>query len=577
MNYFAFLSFVSAVILFSLGIYVFSRNQKSSLHRIFLMLTLVASWWAFTEFMLRYPLPYPEAFLWMRLSAFWVFVPALSLNFIWIFTRRPGQKPALWVYPFIYGPAVMFCFLELATDLINQKPVLNAWGYSFGIAQNPTIYFIELFWGFFLMLLCLISCLHVYLRTEDPRKKKQVIYLMTGFGFPSVIAFLYFVAFPALGIIVPEMTIIFILFFSLFVGYAIWKYDLFVLTPATAADTILSTITDLLVLVDPERKIVAVNRAARDTLGYSEAELIHKPVDTILRDADGRPGILIEGRDVSHFLDQEMSCKKKDGALIPVSVSGSVIHDQSGHISGIVIVSRNISERKRAENALKQVLMKLNLLSSITRHDILNQVTALTAYLELARINTSDEKTARYLLESERIADVIYRQISFTRDYEEMGVSAPVWQDVADEIRKAASAHHLGKVRLTVDLGRLEIFADPLFEKIFYNLIDNALRYGGEQLSVIRISAKEVHGGLHLTCEDDGEGIRFEEKERIFRKGFGKHTGFGLFLVQEILSITGMTITENGIPGQGARFVIMVPEGAFRYAVHLSARDTPVP
>lgn len=577
MNYFAFLSFASAVILFSLGIYVFSRNQKSPLHRVFLLLTLTASWWAFTEFMLRYPLPYADAYLWMRLSAFWVFVPAFSLNFVWIFSRPAVQKPGWWIYPFIYAPAIMFCFLELATDLINQHPVMREWGYSFGIAADPHLYYVELFWGFSLMLVSLAGCLFFYLKTSDPWKKKQAKYLMTGFGFPSAAAFVYFVLLPDLGIIVPEMTIIFILFFSLFVGYAIWKYDLFVLTPATAADTILSTMTDLLVLVDPEWKIVAINRAARDTLGYSEAELIRKPVDTILRHADGRPGILPEGMETSPFLDHEMSCQKKDRTLISVSVSGSVIHDPSGTISGIVIVSRDISERKRVENALKQVLTKLNLLSSITRHDILNQVSALTAYLELMRINNSDEKTARYLSESERIADVIYRQISFTRDYEEMGISSPVWQDVADEIGKASSALHMGKVRLVVDLDRLEIFADPLFEKIFYNLIDNALRYGGEQLSVIRIFAREVPGGLLLTCEDDGEGIMFEDKERIFRKGFGKHTGFGLFLVQEILSITGMTITENGIPGQGARFVIMVPEGAFRYAVSLSARDTPVP
>ena len=63
MNSFAFLSFVSAVILFSLGIYVYSRNRKSSLHRIFLFLTLIAAWWAFTEFMLRYPLSYADAYL----------------------------------------------------------------------------------------------------------------------------------------------------------------------------------------------------------------------------------------------------------------------------------------------------------------------------------------------------------------------------------------------------------------------------------------------------------------------------------------------------------------------------------
>lgn len=565
MNYFAFLSFISSVILFSLGVYVFSRNQKSPLHRVFLFLTLTASWWAFTEFMLRYPLPYADAYLWMRLSAFWVFVPALSLNFVWIFTRPSGQKPGWWVYPFIYAPAVMFCFLELATDLINQYPVMKEWGYSFGIAPDPHLYYVELFWGFSLMLVSLAGCLLFYLKSSDPWKKKQAKYLMTGFGFPSAAAFVYFVILPELGIVLPEMTIIFILFFSLFVGYAIWRYDLFVLTPATAADTILSTMTDLLVLVNPDWNIVAVNRAVRDTLGYTEAELIKKPVDTILRDTDGRPGILPNGMDASHFLDHEMSCKKKDGTLIPVSVSGSVIHDPSGSISGIVIVSRDISERKRADNALKQVLTKLNLLSSITRHDILNQVSALTAYLELVRINNSDQKTERYLSESQRIADVIYRQISFTRDYEEMGISAPVWQDVESGIRKSAESLPLGKVSLSVETGGLEVFADPLFEKIFYNLIDNALRYGGTQLSAIRISTKTRPDGILLTCEDNGVGIGFDDKERIFQKGYGKHTGFGLFLVREILSITGMTIIENGVPGQGAQFEITVPKEAFRY------------
>jgi signal transduction histidine kinase len=49
--------------------------------------------------------------------------------------------------------------------------------------------------------------------------------------------------------------------------------------------------------------------------------------------------------------------------------------------------------------------------------------------------------------------------------------------------------------------------------------------------------------------------------ERIFEQGFGKNTGLGLFLSREILAITGITITENGVPGKGARFEITVPRG----------------
>ena len=66
--------------------------------------------------------------------------------------------------------------------------------------------------------------------------------------------------------------------------------------------------------------------------------------------------------------------------------------------------------------------------------------------------------------------------------------------------------------------------------------------------------------------KDDGDGVHAGEKERLFNRGFGKNTGLGLFLSREILSITGITITENGVPGKGARFEITVPKGAWRTA-----------
>jgi signal transduction histidine kinase len=120
-------------------------------------------------------------------------------------------------------------------------------------------------------------------------------------------------------------------------------------------------------------------------------------------------------------------------------------------------------------------------------------------------------------------------------------------------------------VHIEPDPADPEVYSDPLFEKVFYNLIDNALRYGGDQMKTIRVSSQESDTSLTIVCEDDGVGITDEDKKKLFRKGFGKHTGLGLFLSREILAITGITITENGVPGTGARFEITVPKGAYRF------------
>ncbi|WP_236610491.1 PAS domain S-box protein [Methanosphaerula palustris] len=557
--------------------FVFTRDPKSPLHQAFLLLTLGAFWWAFSLFMFRYSSTYSEAYFWMRMSAFWTFVPALSLNFIWIFRRSAAQRGSIWIYPFIYIPAIIFCILELVTDVINVRPVSEYWGYSFGLSENLWIYYIELAWAFSLIIISLLVCLHYYLSTRDIRKKKQSQFILIGFACPAIAVFMYLIILPVFGIAVlpvisiafPEIVIIFVLIFSIFVGYAIWKYDLFVLTPATAADTIISTMTDLLIMLDGEENIVVVNRATREMLGYTEDELIGSPVSILIGDHPEKPDFLADiinnGGSLS---DIEMVCRKKDGTAMPVSVSGSVISDNARSISGVVIVLRDITERKQAENALILVLEKLkkiNLLSSITRHDILNQLTVLKGYLELAETLEHDQDIVMYLKEMQEITDVIDEQISFMKDYEEMGVREPVWHDVAAGIRRSIASLPMRNVRTVIDMHGVEVFADPLFEKVFYNLIDNALRYGGENLTIIRFMATESGAGILLVCEDDGSGISPDDKKNLFMKGFGKHTGLGLFLVREILSITGITITENGGSGQGARFEIIVPQEAYRF------------
>jgi len=123
----------------------------------------------------------------------------------------------------------------------------------------------------------------------------------------------------------------------------------------------------------------------------------------------------------------------------------------------------------------------------------------------------------------------------------------------------------MGSVIVEVDRPDLEILADPLFLKVFYNLIDNSLRYAGEGLQKIRVESQRSDDGLVITYTDDGVGVPDGDKKHLFERGFGKNTGFGLFLSREILSITGITIDETGTFGKGAEFTLRVPPGMYRF------------
>lgn len=228
-------------------------------------------------------------------------------------------------------------------------------------------------------------------------------------------------------------------------------------------------------------------------------------------------------------------------------------------------VLERTAELRQTKEAYQRANVKLNLLNSITRHDILNQLTALKGYLELSEFSPNDpELLLKYHERELKITDSIQHQILFTREYQDIGVKDPIWQDLNLSLIRAKGRLDLRNVGVTIDRTDLEIYADPLFDKVFYNLIDNALTYGGEKLTAIRITTRESGDGLVITCEDDGAGISEKDKKRLFERGYGKHTGLGLYLCREILHITGISITETSEPGHGARFEIHVSKRAYR-------------
>jgi signal transduction histidine kinase len=237
-----------------------------------------------------------------------------------------------------------------------------------------------------------------------------------------------------------------------------------------------------------------------------------------------------------------------------------VVMPESGTLR---IYAHDITNRVRITSALEQANRKLNLLSSITRHDIKNKLTGVLGYLELSLGSTQDTALLEYLKRAETSANAIRQQIDFTKEYENLGIKSAAWQEIAPLVAEIASQIAPGKVRIEDETDGLTVWADPMISKILYNLMDNSLKHG-EHVSRIHFGARVGADAATLIYEDDGVGIPADNKEKIFNRTPRTDAGIGLFLVREILGITGITITETGEPGLGARFEISIPRGKFQ-------------
>jgi len=330
--------------------------------------------------------------------------------------------------------------------------------------------------------------------------------------------------------------------------------------------TILENMQDLFYRTDLNGKITMMSPSGARFSGYdSPDDMLGMDAAAMYVEPEKRNQFLSVLEEKGSVSNYPLTLKVRDGSIRYATTSSHFYRDAQGTIQGVEGVIHDITSLRLAEESLRMVNKKLKLLSSITRHDIRNQLTALKTYIQLSGESMDKPvQLAGFLKKQELIAETIEREINFTSDYEDMGIKSPAWQNVEAIVRKAASGHPLQEIRIETTVTGVEIFADPLLEKVFFNLIDNALKYGGDKMTVIRTSSDYTEKGLVISVEDDGVGILAEDKKRLFTRGFGHHTGLGLFLSREILSITGITITETGEPGKGARFEILVPKGAWR-------------
>jgi len=338
------------------------------------------------------------------------------------------------------------------------------------------------------------------------------------------------------------------------------RYQLLDITPV-ATEQIIEKIIDGIMVVDTQERIVSLNKTAERFIGIQQKNAVGKTVSALIpctRQITDQKSPGSSYNEQHHEVERTIEGKNEyfEIRCIP-------LFSPDHKLSGRLIMIRDISSQKHAELALSLARKKLNLLSSITRHDILNQVTAILLFTDSAKDAVQDPEVRTLLEKQERSAENIRQQIEFARDYENLGINLPQWMSLNRIIFDLKPAFASYSVDCGLPDKDIEIYSDPLLERVFYNLMDNSLQHG-EKVSKIRFGYENIPGGISVFYEDDGIGVPVESKQRIFERGVGKHTGLGLFLVKEILEITGMTIHETGVYGKGARFEIFVPEGHYR-------------
>ena len=257
--------------------------------------------------------------------------------------------------------------------------------------------------------------------------------------------------------------------------------------------------------------------------------------------------VLVDLLTTGQEYDLEFEINPADGSAPKVIHSIALLKRIPGAIRSGLSVSSRISPNAGKQTMPSGGRTASQLFTGITRHDLHNKITVILGYLKIAKKKCTDPGQAGYLEKIESTITAIRSQIEFTRIYRIWVPGDPQWIDLETVMPRSQVPE---TISLTADTGGVTVFADPMFEKVFTNLLDNSIRHG-KQVTGISVSSRRDGDALVVVWEDNGVGVSGDEKEQIFERGFGKTYRLGLFLVREILALSGITIRGPGRAGQG--------------------------
>ncbi len=308
---------------------------------------------------------------------------------------------------------------------------------------------------------------------------------------------------------------------------------------------------DGIIVAKRDGTILSANPAICKMLCMTQQEIIEA----------GRRGIVVnEERNDAALREQDekgqvvarLAFKRKDGSTFEAEISSKEFVDFDGSASLLVTI-RDVSNRLMLED-------KLRIVGSFTRHDVRNKLMSASGQVYLSKKLVKDQPEIKKSLDKIDVSlNSIGRILDVSKEYELIGSQKLTLVDVGKAFDEAVSLFaDLKGIKAINKVGAFKVLADQMLSTLFYNLIDNTVKYG-ETTSRIEVCIQRNKEGLEsIVYEDNGIGISSKDKSKIFEKGYGKGTGYGLFLIKKTCEMYGWTIMEEGEQCKGAKFVITI-------------------
>ncbi len=349
-------------------------------------------------------------------------------------------------------------------------------------------------------------------------------------------------------------------------------------------DSIIHGISDALMLLDATTyEILEVNKAFLESYRVSRADVVGKKCFEATHHLD-RPCHLIEDGEkcplkeslkTGRLTNVEHLHRDREGRELYFEITAYPIRDSDGRVSRIVHLSRDVTERRRAENFLKESSRKMKLFAYSIAHDLKGptvSIYGLAKRLQGHYQHVLDEKGkehCRHILKAaEDIAELVENLNTYVSTRETPLSIAPIdpvtiFQMLGEEYSEGLRMRGISWV-VPDDIPVIKADRTALV-RAMRNLIDNALKYGGRDLSAIEIGYADDGDSHVFTVSDNGVGIRAEDSERIFdvfeRERGSEATegsGLGLAIVKEIAEHHGGKAWAIPRQGNGTVFYVSI-------------------
>jgi PAS domain S-box-containing protein len=578
MHLYALLSLFASAISITLGVSVFFLNRTAKLNKLFMVTMIFNSYWAFCLFMMSQSATLVGAVFWQKVLCFWPFLMAILLHFTLVYTENCLLKNKF-IYVALYFPALFFSLIDLTIpNVISTTPTLKFWGYQNTLPNGSLLCWLDNIWACLIAILILAFFVRYHNGLKDKTKKQQAKIVATAYTIPIVFALITDSLFPFAKIDFPGLGAISCSITTFFVAYGMLKYELFSFRPEIATESIFSRMSDAVILVMLDGKIMKVNQSFIDLSGYTEAEVVGKSVNEMLNisnalnQENATPAIenLRIEREIKNY---ELAFYTKTGEKRIGTVSGSMVSDNSGKDVGAAFVLHDVTEQRVIEQKLlkSERFASIGELAGMLGHDLRNPLSGIRGanfYLRRKLDGKLDHQDKAMFESIDKSIDYSNKIINDLLDYASFysdEVKLELSQVTPKKLVKAALALSVQPQNITlVDETKdtPQFYLDEVkICRSFINILKNAfdaMPNGGE----MQVSSVVEADKVKFIFKDNGCGMTKETIEKLWTPLFttkAKGMGFGMVICKRNIKAHGGKIALESVSGQGTTITVELP------------------